>query len=104
MGIATSIAVLVELHPGEFDADERIAFNVQCYRLGVPDEVHSFKPGVFVFEVEGGNMLLFAAIEDVDFFGAESFGCVGGVDGGVACSDDDYCSAPSVGRRSCSWR
>src|SRR5277367_4428648 len=49
---------------------------------------YAFLLSMFIFEIEGGDVLLVAAIDDVDFVSTESFGGVGGVDGGVACADD----------------
>ena len=71
--------------------------------LATPEELHAFALGVFILEVEGGDVALAAAIEQVDGFSAETARGVGGVDGGVTGADDDDRSGePRRCGRSCS--
>src|SRR5690242_1190 len=59
-------------------------------RLRPPAELHSFFTGLVVFKRERGDMFFVATIEDLDGFSAEAAGGAGSVNGGVACTDDDY--------------
>ena len=73
--------------------------------LRQPVEPNAFDLGVIVLEGEGRHFLFGAAVEQVDFFGAQTPGGVGGVDGGVAAADDHHAPAHlEIVARSCSAR
>ena len=59
-------------------------------RLATPEELHALLLGVFVFEVECGDVALAAAIEQVDGLRAQAARGVGGIDGGVTGADHDH--------------
>ena len=58
-----------------------------------PVKLDAFLLGMFVFIAECRDVLLFAAIENVHFIGAQPLGRVGGVDRGVPRSDDNHLAA-----------
>src|SRR5215510_4778816 len=59
------------------------------HRLSPPVKLDTFGDRLFVFERERSHVLLVAAVEDLDRFGAQAAGGPRGIDGGVARPDDD---------------
>ena len=61
----------------------------------MPQELHTFLPGVFVLVVERRHLLRAAPVDHMHFLRAEPCGGICCVDRGISCADDSY----AFGRR-----